>query len=61
MEESRVVDPRLFWEHTERTGEVICQICCESKPKDQMEPVVDNPGVVWDVCKVCVSLEKVKL
>jgi hypothetical protein len=56
-----VVDPRLFWEHTKRTGEVICQICCESKPKDQMEPVVDKSGVVWDVCKVCVSLEKVKL
>lgn len=48
-----MTDPRIFWEHTERTGEVICQICCESKLKDQMEPVSDTPGKVWDVCHEC--------
>jgi len=53
-----MVDPTIFWEHTERTGEVICQICCESKKKEEMEPVSDSPGKVWDICKDCAKREK---
>jgi hypothetical protein len=52
------MDPRISWEHTRRTGRVICQICWEDKPKTEMEPVSDKPGMVWDVCRECAGREK---
>jgi len=52
-----MVDPELFRRHTELTGEIICQICCESKPREEMEPVRNRPGWVWDVCKECVVID----
>lgn len=59
-----MTDPSIFYEHIRRTGEVICQICCESKPKDQMQPVSPEqalknwtPGLVWDICRDCAAFE----
>lgn len=48
-----MTDPRLLAEHTRVTGEIICTICCESKPREQMQPFKGKPGVVWDVCIEC--------
>lgn len=53
-----MTDPRLLWEHTARTGEIICEICCESKPRAAMEPVSDDPAWVWNVCRDCAEDER---
>lgn len=34
-------------------GRVICQICCEAKTHEELAPVEDEPGRVWDVCIEC--------
>jgi hypothetical protein len=53
-----MTDPRIFWQHTAQTGEIICVICCESKPREAMEPVSDAPDRVWDVCRECAQAER---
>lgn len=54
-----MTDPRIFWQHTEETGEIICQLCCQSYPRAMMEPVSNDPEKVWDACKDCAAHEKV--
>lgn len=39
-------------------GKVICQICCEATLRDDLEPVEDEPGQVWDICKTCAAKER---
>lgn len=41
-----------------KRGKVACVICFEDKDKSKMEPVSNEPGKVWDVCKDCAEMEK---
>lgn len=41
-----------------KRGKIACVICFEDKVKANMEPVSDEPGKVWDVCKECAEREK---
>lgn len=34
-------------------GRVACCVCFEFRHRDELEPVVDEPGKVWDVCREC--------
>lgn len=34
-------------------GRVLCEICVEYKPRDEMQPVDDEPGQVWTTRKKC--------
>jgi hypothetical protein len=52
-----MTDPQIFVDHHRTTGRIICQICCESKEKSEMEPATDFPGKVWDICKECAKAE----
>lgn len=36
----------------------LCCICFEWCIRDDLEPVSDEPGKVWDVCKSCAVREK---
>lgn len=38
-------------------GRIICAICMEATAKEELKPVSDEPGKVWDVCKQCAALE----
>ena len=49
------MDPSL---HYLPGGRVICEICCEIKTHDQLEPVSDDPGTFWDVCRDCAAKER---
>jgi hypothetical protein len=53
-----MVDPEIFREHTRRTGEIICQICFESKPRSEMQPTGLDPLFVWDICRTCWEREE---
>jgi hypothetical protein len=35
-----------------------CCICFETLAINELEPVSDAPGRVWDVCKPCADMEK---
>jgi hypothetical protein len=35
-----------------------CCICFEWFTKDELEPVENEPGKVWDVCKGCAADER---
>lgn len=37
-------------------GRVMCCICFEYCTRDQLEPVADELGKVWDVCRECAPL-----
>lgn len=49
-----MTDPRLYYL---TDGRHICQICCEAKGRDELQPVTDDPTKVWDVCKECAQRE----
>jgi hypothetical protein len=34
-------------------GRVMCCVCFEYFTRDRLEPVVDEPGKTWDVCRPC--------
>jgi hypothetical protein len=34
-------------------GRVSCCVCFEFHHRDGLEPVADEPGKVWDVCREC--------
>ena len=35
-----------------------CCICFELCQRAELEPVSDEPGMFWDVCKTCATKEK---
>lgn len=35
-----------------------CCICFEGCTVEELEPVSDEPGRVWDVCRKCAGVEK---
>jgi hypothetical protein len=40
------------------TPMVMCQLCFEGKTRAELAPVEDEPGMVWDVCIPCRTLDK---
>jgi hypothetical protein len=38
-------------------GRVACCVCFEFCHRSELEPVVDEPGRVWDVCRTCAATE----
>jgi hypothetical protein len=41
-----------YWQAQSQPN-VMCMVCFEVKKREQMAPVADEPGVVWDVCLEC--------
>lgn len=39
-------------------GAVMCQLCFAMTDHDDLEPVSDEPGKVWDVCKYCAEVDR---
>jgi hypothetical protein len=38
-------------------GRVACCVCFKFCPRPELEPVADEPGRVWDVCRECAQSE----
>jgi hypothetical protein len=39
-------------------GRHVCCICFEAFTREDLEPVTDEPGKVWDVCRGCAARER---
>jgi len=37
---------------------IICHICFCTVSETELEPVSDEPGEVWDVCRKCAAKDK---
>lgn len=38
-------------------GRIMCCICFEYRTREELDPVADEPGKVWDVCRACAIME----
>lgn len=38
-------------------GRVACCVCFEFRHRHELEPVAEEPGKVWDVCRGCAQAE----
>lgn len=56
-----MADFSWFQAKANEAGLVMCMLCFDSKPRDEMQPVADEPGKVWDVCKECAANERAAL
>jgi hypothetical protein len=41
-------------------GRVACCVCFEFRHRHELEPLADEPGKVWDVCRECAQSEGVR-
>lgn len=39
-------------------GRVACCVCFGYVPREGLEPVEDEPGRVWDMCRPCAAAER---